>query len=138
MDRKEYYRQWRAKHPGRNAESCRQWKQNNPDYFAEGRKEYSRKWRLEHPGYYAEVLRRWTLANPGKHYQQVKAWIKANPEKYKAHQHVQRALKRGDITRLPCETCGEIKTHAHHSDYAKPLEVTWLCATCHRRQHPRL
>lgn len=28
------------------------------------------------------------------------------------------------------------KVHAHHHDYAKPLEVRWLCFRCHKASHP--
>ena len=45
-----------------------------------------------------------------------------------------------------CERCGKRcrgrrsgfaigKIVAHHEDYAKPLEVTWLCKPCHRLRH---
>lgn len=46
------------------------------------------------------------------------------------------AFRRGELKRLPCETCGTTKNlHAHHDDYSKPLEVRWLCADHHREHH---
>lgn len=53
----------------------------------------------------------------------------------KAHQAVQRALASGKLLRQPCEQCGAPKTHAHHADYSKPLEVQWLCPLCHKAVH---
>lgn len=38
-----------------------------------------------------------------------------------------------------CQICGKNeKLDAHHSDYSKPLEVTWTCRVCHRALHRRL
>lgn len=39
-----------------------------------------------------------------------------------------------------CENCGRARTNshsivAHHDDYARPLEVRWLCASCHQCWH---
>lgn len=32
-----------------------------------------------------------------------------------------------------CERCGrQDEVEGHHYDYARPLEVEWLCPTCHR------
>jgi len=55
----------------------------------------------------------------------------ANPEKVRAHIAVHAAVKRGHLTRKPCEICGESKVQAHHDDYTKPLSVRWLCKTHH-------
>lgn len=36
-----------------------------------------------------------------------------------------------------CERCGKPapSIHGHHWDYARPLEVEWLCHDCHNREH---
>lgn len=53
-----------------------------------------------------------------------KAWAR-----YKA----QRARDRGEIRRPDvCEGCHRTTgTVMHHEDYGRPLDVTWLCGTCH-------
>lgn len=57
------------------------------------------------------------------------------PQKYKAYIAVQSAIRNGSLVRGKCEICGLKKTHAHHDDYSKPLDVRWLCALCHIRVH---
>ena len=39
-----------------------------------------------------------------------------------------------------CETCGVLDTwlQRHHDDYSKPLEVRWLCRSCHQKHHVAL
>lgn len=45
-------------------------------------------------------------------------------------------IKGGRIKKQPCARCGsKRKIHAHHEDYAKPLDVTWLCIKCHGMRH---
>lgn len=44
-------------------------------------------------------------------------------------------VKRGVIKKTPCFKCGDEKVEAHHHDYDKPLEVTWLCRKCHLELH---
>ena len=58
-----------------------------------------------------------------------------SPVKHAARQECRDAVRRGVLTRQPCEVCGEVKTHAHHDDYGKPLDVRWLCATHHAEWH---
>lgn len=64
-----------------------------------------------------------------------KRWIKKNPEKRRAHVMVGNALRSGKLIRQTCEICGDKKTHAHHEDYTKPLDVIWLCSKHHREVH---
>jgi len=45
------------------------------------------------------------------------------------------AVARGKVKRLPCEQCGKTPADAHHPDYAKPLDVVWLCRQHHMDLH---
>lgn len=62
-------------------------------------------------------------------------WNAAHPIAYKAHTAVSNAVRDKKLTKQPCLFCGSERVHAHHRDYTKPLEVTWLCAKCHHRLH---
>lgn len=66
-----------------------------------------------------------------------KAWRSKNPEKYQAHMIVGTSLRKGILIRpSSCEKCsGSYLVQAHHEDYAKPLEVQWLCKWCHMARH---
>jgi len=52
-----------------------------------------------------------------------------------ARRTAQRAIKSGRLFPQPCESCGVSQVEAHHGDYAKPLDVRWLCSDCHRKLH---
>jgi ribosomal protein S27AE len=64
-----------------------------------------------------------------------RAWRRRNPEKVAAHYKVNWAIRTGRLVRQDCCRCGASRAHAHHHDYAKPLDVMWLCSQCHRREH---
>ena len=64
-----------------------------------------------------------------------KLWRIKNPDGYRAHYLVSNAIRDGRLKKMPCEICGDPKGHAHHEDYSKPLEVSWLCPTHHQRHH---
>lgn len=61
------------------------------------------------------------------------------PEKEKAHRIVNHAIRDGKLeSSIFCEFCGlPAKTEGHHADYAKPLEIDWLCRKCHIKIHRR-
>jgi len=50
---------------------------------------------------------------------------------------VQKAIASGQLVRPEsCARCERTcRPHAHHADYLKPLEVEWLCGSCHMREH---
>jgi len=64
-----------------------------------------------------------------------KAWNKRNPVKRQANNMVNNAIRDGKLSKGSCECCGSTQVHGHHEDYAKPLEVNWLCAACHKWWH---
>ena len=60
------------------------------------------------------------------------------PERKAAYDAVRYALKTGKLKREACSRCGsEDKAEAHHEDYARKLDVTWLCQPCHNEAHNR-
>lgn len=54
-----------------------------------------------------------------------------------ARKATQRAVRAGKLTRPDvCSRCGNTDDiQAHHKDYDAPLDVVWLCGTCHRATH---
>ena len=60
-----------------------------------------------------------------------------HPDRASAKEMVARAIQKGLLVRsLICETCGLTgRIDAHHEDYSKPLEVMWLCRSCHMLKH---
>lgn len=67
----------------------------------------------------------------------VRGYRAKSPAIYRAHSAVSNALRDGKLVRpRECESCGrEAGLHGHHDDYARPLDVRWLCAACHRQWH---
>lgn len=65
-------------------------------------------------------------------------WISNNPQKRIAHCIVANGIRSGRITRGSCSICGSNEAEAHHEDYSKPLEITWLCKTHHAARHVEL
>ncbi len=78
---------------------------------------------------------KWRAKNWEKSSKYQKSYRKKNPDKIKAHILAKKALKNGEIIRKPCEVCGVSNVHGHHQDYAKPLDVRWLCPLHHKQLH---
>lgn len=71
----------------------------------------------------------------------MRKWRKTHPlseeQKFKAiaRSKLKMRVKRGQMEKMPCSICGEIKTEAPHEDYSKPYDVIWLCFHHHRELH---
>lgn len=79
-----------------------------------------------------------TFAGKLSHFQANRKWRQANTDKQYAHTVVANAIKTGRLERKPCEVCQNPKSHAHHDDYSKPLDVLWLCPKHHKERHRQL
>jgi hypothetical protein len=64
-----------------------------------------------------------------------KFYVEKFPEKHRARSLVYLHVKKGKLTRKPCEECALPFVEAHHDDYSKPLDVRWLCASHHMLLH---
>jgi hypothetical protein len=85
-----------------------------------------------------KIKARWAQRNGGRVSARKTARYNSDPEyrrKVLARCKVYRAIKSGLLKRLPCQSCGDPKSHGHHHDYDKALEVHWLCMKCHLKEH---
>ena len=71
------------------------------------------------------------------HRKSQRRYLEKNKHKRMAHSAVKIAIKQGVmIVPLWCQRCHCVSDlEAHHEDYSKPLEVVWLCTTCHGLIH---
>ncbi len=61
-----------------------------------------------------------------------------NKHKYTAKRLVEEKIRNGTMIKTPCIKCGDKRSLGHHPDYAKPLEVIWLCQKHHSEVHREL
>jgi hypothetical protein len=67
-----------------------------------------------------------------------KAWRESDKRRSVAHSAVARAIRKGNLIPEVCSKCSNEKTVAHHEDYDQPLNVVWLCQSCHKKRHIEL
>jgi hypothetical protein len=101
----------------------------------ENYKEERRKERRLYKQRYPEINKEYKKKYPEIAKKTREKWNKNNPEKVKVQQQLNDEIKKGKIKRKPCEICGNPKSHGHHDDYSKPLEVIWLCGFHHYHYH---
>lgn len=114
--------EWRTQHAERYKKTRKAWLLKNADQ----QREYMRK--RYHSGNYKRS-KNFKITS--------RLWKMRNREKVRAKGRVEYAIKTGMLTRpKKCSICGDGPyIVAHHEDYTKPLEVKWVCCSCHRRIH---
>lgn len=99
-------------------------------------REDARRHRLQNPEETRARDRAKSVRQRARRERYLKEWRAAHPEKRAAHIAVGNAIRDGRLSKEPCAFCGTADpVEAHHHDYSKPLDVTWLCKPCHRRFH---
>ncbi len=87
-----------------------------------------------------EVTRTWV--EDGRQAESQRRYRDKYPEKYHARTMLGNAVRDGVVVKpIHCSKCGaEANLEGHHEDYSKPLDVQWLCNSCHvdtRRKYPK-
>ena len=120
----------------KNYENQLRYRKKNMEMFAE----YSRKRYWKDPEHARELSRKRYATEEGKAIRDaIEARYNAkNRIKRLAKDAVHNAKARGTIVPKGCEVCGSFPTEGHHTDYRKPLLVTWLCHRHHKMLHTKL
>jgi hypothetical protein len=117
-----------------HAERNRQYRKNN----TQSSRESGKKWRDKNKDHCCKMRIKWCKNNRQKEIERTNRYMEKYPEKKRAVMDVRNAIRRGDMVRLPCEVCGLKRSHGHHDDYSRPLEVKWFCALHHKVYHMKL
>jgi hypothetical protein len=103
---------------------------------------YRKEWRKNNPDKVSIAVKKYNNSSKGKavikKLLRKRYLLDLTNGKIAARQAVRNAIRRKDITRLPCVICGKIPAQAHHyKGYEKNnyLDVMWLCAKHHREKH---
>lgn len=76
-----------------------------------------------------------TVRGRARHRADAKTYKSRHPERNAAHALINKLIRKGVISRGPCEVCALPEAQAHHDDYSKPLDVRWLCTKHHTEHH---
>jgi len=123
----------RRKYYQRNKQKCYlatlKWKKEHPEKEREYYKKYYGKVkakRLKDRYYTTEKYLKWKRDYNARFPEKRIAINKAN----------QAVIYRRLKIEKQCQKCKKItKLQKHHSDYSKPLQVDWLCPSCHKQLH---
>lgn len=132
-------RAWVAQNKSRVLKSKAAYRKRNEDRLRREDRERMRAHR-ERPGV-AEALADAAREYQREHRAERNAYVRAararNPAKFRARDAVKKAIRTGRLKRpATCADCGARgRLHAHHEDYERRLDVTFLCTKCHLRGH---
>lgn len=121
------------------ADVAKEYRLKNPEKYLKCLRTAYRKYRDERLAYAAEYYKRkGRRAISAKDREWLDKWKRENRIKINAKARIRYAVKSGKLTRPDrCSVCNQKRSRisGHHPDYAKPLEVAWVCDSCHREIH---
>jgi hypothetical protein len=143
-------KEWKKNNKDKLDETTKEWRKNNPDKVKEIKKLHYQKhrekidiknkeYREKNPEKIKEYYKRTKEKESYKKWRRSyeKARQRYKTVEQKARKLVHYAVKNGTIQRPEnCSRCQkECKPEGHHPDYSKPLDVVWLCKSCHVEEH---
>lgn len=143
-----YRAKYRAKNKEKIAESNGEYRAKNKDKLAKYKVKYSienkeklAENRAKNKEKLAEYKAKYNIENKEK-LAEYKAkyfpeYRTKNKEKIVARAALMSQIKSGGLVRPEnCSICGiKCKPDGHHHNYSRPLDVTWLCRSCHQQIH---
>lgn len=105
--------------------------------MGEKKNEYMREYYKRNSGKLKEQVRRYQQEHPDAVLRTRLRTFEKSPGKMNARRVVEAAIKAGALIKPDaCSLCGKTncRIEAHHEDHSKPLDVTWLCVSCHRKR----
>lgn len=142
--RKDLARAWREANPDRCYENRKKWRAANPGREAPGQRARDRIEYWDNPeaarSRVTDYCSRSTMTDEQreKYNEKRREKYRSDPSKVRARLKVSYALRKGYIVRpdsCPCCGVSGVLIEAHHADYSRPLDVTWLCSKCHGEKH---
>ena len=97
---------------------------------------YKRKWRENNREKHREISRDYYQRNRFKYLLHSMRYRKIKIKETKAQSLLNDYYRQGKIEKQEhCIICNKKGTEAHHHDYDKPLDVIWVCKSCHKYIH---
>ena len=100
-------------------------------------KAYEASHKAERAAHDKQRYQKYGTTNVQERRERMRLWRKEHPEKIRAQYAMNYAIATGRLTKPDvCSNCNQGgKIEGHHEDYDKPLEVVWLCRSCHTKLH---
>ena len=114
-------------------ELCRKYRKTDKGRAVEERRRNTKKRKIYLEEYYQSDKYKERVRSRNKRY------YKKNQNKILAHRKLNNLIRVGKLVKpQECFECGAVaRLDAHHEDYSKPLDVVWLCRSCHLKKHKR-
>jgi len=136
---REYAKERYEEDPERAKKIHKKWVRENPETYKKSYSDSYYKHREKNAEKAKANVRKWQKENPERTKELREKTKKKNIKKVRVRGLVDQRISTGKLK--PNETCEmckkKCKTHAHHEDYDKPLDIKWLCTACHGKIHSK-